>query len=112
MPTLHDNDEERIKHALEQMAELTEAQNARVRRALDEEELAGGPLNSGLSTEIRRTHRMRVDQIAMVRKIRPYAPSVASPKKDGPVTQLLMSLFPKAKRTKLRPISGPEKIPT
>jgi hypothetical protein len=83
-----------IKHSLEQMGSLIEAEDARVRRALKDEEAAGGPLNQALSTEIRRTHRMRVDQITMMDRIGPQQVPNRAAKPGGVVAQLLQSLLP------------------
>ena len=91
---MHEAGDDPIKHSLDQMGSLIEAEDARVRRALKEEEAAGGPLDKALSTEIRRTHRMRVDQITMIDKIGPQPIPSKGPKSGGVVAQLLQSLLP------------------
>ena len=70
---------------------------------MKEEEKTGGPLNRDISTEVRRTHRMRVDEITMMSKIGSNRPVVTAPKSGGIVSQILASLLPKAKRPKVIP---------
>lgn len=88
--------------ALEELSTLTEAQHSRVRRALKEEEKAGGPLNRDVSTEVRRTHRMRVDEITLMSKIGSNRTPVTTAKSGGIVSQMLASLLPKRKDPKRR----------
>jgi hypothetical protein len=97
---MDENGEDPVKNALEQMASLTEAQDARVRRALAEEAQAGGPLDPALSTEVRRAHRMRVDQITMLNRIGPNRLPAATPRSGGIITQILASLISKPRRPK------------
>ena len=101
-PAMLENSDDSINRALEQMSSLTAAQDARVRRALKEEK-EGSPLNPALSTEIRRMHRMRVDEINMISRLGADRRAVTPTKSGGIISQMLAKLLPKAKRPKAVP---------
>jgi hypothetical protein len=103
---MQDNEEDPSKRARARLSRLAEAQDVRVGRALAEEEKAGGPLDGRTSQEIRRSHRMNMDEIAVLTKTTPQGTGATGRKSSGIIAQMLASLLPKSKRPKSSPSSA------
>ena len=95
-----DKSQDPILNAVEELSTLTEAQHNRVRRALKDEEKAGGGLDPAVSTEVRRTHRMRVDQISILNRLGTPPALAVTPQKRGIVAEILAGVFPQRRKGK------------